>query len=82
MKKEDLIELSNEALINKAKGLKILIWAFIPVIAGLVFFTISDYMSTNEFDMPMLTITICTFGGIAVVYPELKMVNDELKKRE
>mgnify|MGYP005991289779 CR=1 FL=1 len=81
MEKEKLKEKSIEDLQKKAKGLKTLIGIFIPLIVALFFFVLRDYFKGEEMDWSILTIAICTLGGPASIYPQLKEVQDELKTR-
>ncbi|MEL7123229.1 MAG: hypothetical protein AAFO07_27520 [Bacteroidota bacterium] len=59
-----------------------MIGIFIPLIIGLFFFGIRNYLIKEEIDWPLLTIAICTLGGPATIYPELKEVRKELKSRQ
>jgi len=81
MAKTKLQDLSIEQLKEKEKGLKIFIGVFIPIILGLFFFVIRDYFKGEEVDSSGLTIAICALGGPAVLYPELKEVQKEIKTR-
>lgn len=76
-----LEDLSKEQLTNKEKSLKMFIGIFIPLIIGLFFFVFRDYFKGEEMDWSILTIAICTLGGPATLYPELKEVQKELKTR-
>lgn len=82
MAKEKLKEQSVEQLTAKAKSLKLFIGIFIPLILGLFFFIIREYVNGEELDWAMITIAICTLGGPATLYPELKEVQEELKARK
>lgn len=82
MAKEKLKEQSVEQLTAKAKSLKLFIGIFIPLILGLFFFIIREYVNGEELDWAMITIAICTLGGPATLYPELKEVQQELKTRK
>lgn len=81
MDKTKLKSLSIEELRKKEKSLKLLIGIFIPIILGLLFFVIRDYVIDEEFNWAILTIVICTIGGPVSVYPELKAVREELSLR-
>lgn len=81
MAKEKLEELSIEQLTAKAKSLKLFIGIFIPLIIGLFYFVIRNYLDGEELDWAMITIAICTLGGPATLYPELKEVRKEIKAR-
>ncbi|WP_424003560.1 hypothetical protein [Maribacter sp. IgM3_T14_3] len=81
MEKKELKDLSKEELKRKEKSLKSIIILCIPVIIGLFYFVLRDYFDGKEIDFAILTIAICTIGGPATVYPELKKVQDELKTR-
>lgn len=76
-----LEELSKEQLTNKEKSLKVFIGIFIPLIIGLFYFVLRDYFKGEEMDWSIITIAICTLGGPAALYPELKEVQKELKTR-
>lgn len=82
MGKENLKELSVEQLKKKEKGLKTIIGIFIPIIIGLFFFIIRDYLDGEDFDWSILTVGICTLGGPASLYPELKEVQKELSNSQ
>jgi hypothetical protein len=47
----------------------------------LFYFPIQDYLIGEKLDWSMITIAICTLGGPATFYPELKEVQNELKTR-
>ncbi len=76
-----LEDLTKEQLTNKEKSLKMFIGIFIPLIIGLFYFVLRDYFKGEEMDWSILTIAICTLGGPATLYPELKEVQKELKTR-
>ncbi|MEM8523477.1 MAG: hypothetical protein AAGG68_02480 [Bacteroidota bacterium] len=80
MKKEELKELSNEALQKKEKSTKTLIGIFIPIILVLLFFGVRDYLN-GEANTPVTIITICSIGGMVILFPELKSIREELKDR-
>lgn len=82
MAKEKLKEQSIDELKKKEKGLKTFIGIFIPLIIGLFFFVIRDYLQGEEMDWSILTIAICTLGGPATLYPQLKEVQNELMTRK
>lgn len=79
--KEKLKELSVEELKKKEKSHKMLIAVFIPLIIGLFYAVFRDYSNGEEIDWSILTIAICTLGGPATLYPELKEVQKEIKTR-
>ena len=81
MEKTKLKELTKEQLKGKEKSLKGFIIVFIPLIIGLFYFVFTDYLNEKEIDFSILTIAICTLGGPAVLYPELKEVRKELESR-
>ncbi len=81
MSKEKLKELPVELLKKKEKSLKMFIGIFIPLIIFLFFFVIRDYFNEEEIDWSMLTIAICTLGGPATLYPELKEMQKEIRTR-
>ncbi len=76
-----LEDLTKEQLTDKEKSLKMFIGIFIPLIIGLFYFVLRDYFKGEEMDWSILTIAICTLGGPATLYPELKEVQKELKTR-
>lgn len=81
MQEDKLKQLSKEKLVEKMKGTKFLIGLFIPIIILLAFFIIRDYIKTDEMDVPTLIITICSIGGMFTLFPELKKMKEELKRR-
>jgi hypothetical protein len=81
MAKIDYTALSKEELVEKEKNLKGLILVFIPIIIGLVYVVVQNYLSGEEMDWAMITIAICSLGGPATLYPQLKEVREELKRR-
>jgi len=81
MAKEKLEDLSIDQLKKKEKGLKGFILIFIPLIIALFYFIIRDYLNGEEVDWSTVTIGICTLGGPAALYPELKSIQNEIKKR-
>lgn len=81
MEKEKLKELSLDQLKKKEKSLKVFIGIFIPLIIGLFYAVIRYYVNGDEMDISILIIAICTLGGPAALYPELKEVKKELSTR-
>lgn len=81
MKKDKLKELSIEQLEKKEKNLKMFIGFFIPLIVLLFFFIIRDVVNGEKVDMSILTIAICTLGGPISLYPDLKQVQEEIRRR-
>ena len=81
MDKFKLKGLSVEDLKKKEKSHKTLIGVFIPLILALAFFAIREYVKEDNFDWASTTILICTIGGAASIYPELKAVQEELTRR-
>lgn len=81
MTKEKLKELSTEQLLKKEKSLKLFIGVFIPLIISLFYFVFRDYFNGEEIDWSILTIAICTLGGPATLYPELKEIQKEIRSR-
>lgn len=82
MKKTELKDLSVKQLKSKEKNLKLFILFFIPLIIGLFYYVFRDYFDGKEIDFSMLTIAICTLGGPATLYPELKKVQKELSSKK
>lgn len=81
MANENLKDLSVEELKKKEKGQKSMILIFIPIIVGLFYFIIRDYLNGEEADWALITIAICTLGGPATLYPQLKEIQKELNSR-
>ena len=81
MTNSKLEELTEKELKEKEKGLKVLMIVFIPLVLGIFYFVFKDYFNAKEMDFAMLTVAICTLGGPAVLYPQLKEVKRELKNR-
>lgn len=81
MSKEKLKKLPVELLQKKERSLKMFIGLFIPLIILLFFFVIRDYYNGEEIDWSILTIAICTLGGPATLYPELKEIQKEIRTR-
>jgi len=73
--------MSAEQLKAQEKSLKLFIGVFIPLIFFLFYFVLRDYFNGEELDWSILTIAICTLGGPAVLFPELREVQKELKAR-
>ncbi|MTB51154.1 hypothetical protein [Lewinella sp. W8] len=82
MKREDLASLSETELRQKEKSTKTFLAIFAILIAGLLFFQIRDYLMSGEVETSISIITLCTFGGMASVYPHLKMIREELQSRQ
>lgn len=76
-----LKHLSVAQLHKKKKNIRAAIMVFIPIIAGLLYFQIQGYLENNELDWAMIIIVICTLGGPATLYPELKKVEKEIEIR-
>ena len=81
MKKAELQKLTTEELQKKEKGIKTLIFLFIPIILALLYFGFRDYINGENVDMPISIIAICSIGGLVSLFPELKNVQKELKTR-
>jgi hypothetical protein len=81
MEKSKLKDLSKEQLKEKGKSLKLFIGVSIPLVIILFYFPIQDYLAGEELDWSMITISICTLGIPATLYPELKKLQDELRTR-
>ena len=81
MSKENIKESSTEQLKAKEKSMKVFIGIFIPLIIGLFYFVIRSYINDEEMDWSIVTIAICTLGGPAILYPELKEIQNELRLR-
>jgi len=69
MKQEELKGLSTKELKKKEKDAKILIGIFIPLIIGLFYFPIRDYLSRGELDHGGFIIVICSIGGLVSTIP-------------
>lgn len=81
MKKEEIKKITTESLKKKLKAHKTLT-ILLAVLTFLLFaFVLKGYYDGVEMDFALLTIAICTLGGFASVYPELKMLQTELKQR-
>jgi ABC-type lipoprotein release transport system permease subunit len=81
MGKENLENLSKEELLKKEKDTKTFMGLFVGLIIGLLFFNIRDYLGGKEVDGPISIITLCTMGGLASLYPGLKSIQSEIKRR-
>ena len=80
MKNEELTKLSNEELKKKEKNMKTLMGLFIPIILGLLYFGVRDYLD-DKINTPITIITICSIGGLTSLFPGLKRIQEELKSR-
>ncbi len=81
MKKEDLKKMTIEELKEKEKNTKVLIGIYVPIILGLGYFVFRDYTDGGEFETTGLIIWICALGGMASLFPNLKMIREELTNR-
>ena len=81
MGKSKWIELTSAELKSKEKNHKRLIIFFMPLIILLFSFILNDYLNGEEIDFAILTIAICSLGGPAALYQELKEVKKELKNK-
>ena len=81
MSPEKLKELTLEQLKKKEKSHKTLIGIFIPLIIALFFFVFRDYFKGEELDWSIMMIAICSLGGPASLYPELKQIQKEILSR-
>ena len=83
MKKEDLQKLTVEQLRAKEKSSKTLFIIFIPLVLGLFYFALRDFVSDGgEINIATFTIAICSLGGMASLFPDIKAIQQELKVRE
>ena len=73
MKNEELTKLSNEELKKKEKNMKTLMGLFIPIILGLLYFGVRDYLD-DKINTPITIITICSIGGLISLFPGLKRI--------
>lgn len=80
MKEEELKELTVEELKKKQKGIKTLMFLFIPVIIGLGYFSISDYLNGQQ-DMPVSIIAVCSIGGLFALFKPMRQIKAELESR-
>jgi len=82
MEKSEIKKLSTEKLQKERKNTKVLIFLFIPVILGLLYFVLTDYFAGGELDTTSLIIILCSIGGLVSVLPRFKSVQEELKERD
>lgn len=82
MNKEELNKTSTEALKKKLASTNALIGIFVPIILGLAYFLVRDYWRGEGVDMAILTIIICSIGGMVSLFPQRKAMKEELMKRE
>lgn len=80
MKKEDLVNLTKEELLEKQRTYKTLVWIFIPLILGLLYFEITGYQAGSIL-LPISIITICAIGGLVSILPDLKKLKEEINSR-
>ena len=81
MEKAKLNDLSATELKKKSNSLKGIIGLFVFLSFALFFFVTRDYLNGKELDMAIVIIAICTLGGVATVYSQLKEVQAERKRR-
>lgn len=81
MKKSELSNLSNEALIKKEKSTKALMALLIILSLALLGFAVYDYMRGNPVDNSTSIIILCTIGGFVSLFPELKKIKKEINNR-
>lgn len=81
MEKTKLQDLSAAELKKKSKNLKAFIGLMLLLGFFLLFYVIRAYLYGEEPDMALTTIAICTFGGAVSLYPQLKEVQEETKRR-
>lgn len=82
MKKEDLPPLSVAELQQKVTSTKTMIVILAVLFAVLLAFQIRDYLAEGTIDTPIAIITLCTFGGLASVFSNLKTIQEEIQGRE
>jgi len=80
MKRKEIAQLSNEALDQKLRTTKTMIWIFIPLILALLYFEITAYQNEGAVS-PMSIITLCTIGGLISLLPELNKLKEEKSNR-
>jgi len=80
MNNEKLENLSDKELKKKETNTKTLIGLFIPIILGLLYFGFREYQN-GEVDMPISIIAICSIGGLVSLLPNLKSIQEELKRK-
>ena len=81
MEKTKLKDLSAAELKTKSNSLKGIIGLFVFLCFALFFSVIRDYLAGKELNMAIVTIAICTLGGAATIYSQLKEVQAEKKRR-
>jgi len=81
MEKDKLKELTAAELQSKSRNLKGFIGLMLLLGFFLLFNVIRAYLNGEELDMAITIIAICTFGGAASLYPQLKEVQEEMKRR-
>lgn len=81
MKEEKLKELTTEQLNSREQSFKAIMIIFAVVIMGLIYFPVSDLLSGKEVELSTIVIIICSFGGLASLFPEFSAIRKEIAKR-
>jgi Asp/Glu/hydantoin racemase len=82
MKKEELKALSLEELEKKRKSSRTMIVILGVLGLALLLTQLREYLVDGTVETSILIITLCTFGGMASVYPGLKLIREEIQDRE
>lgn len=82
MTKEELKELTTDQLKSKAKGIKTLMFLFVPVILGLAYFFVKEMIESGDKDISVLVTIVCSVIGMLSLVPALRKIKEELGNRE
>lgn len=82
MEERGLKELTNEDLNKKEKSLKAILGILTVATTLLLVFTIVDSLDGGDFEMSLMIIAICSIGGGVSIYPQLKSIQQEKRRRD
>ncbi|MDR9416937.1 MAG: hypothetical protein RI564_11675 [Gracilimonas sp.] len=77
----DFKELSREELAKKIKSFKMLAGISAPIILGLIFFIVRDYLQGDGIDMALLTIVICSLSLPIIMFEKIKEMRKEMNRK-
>ena len=81
MKEDELLSLTDEDLKRRLNGRKTLMWVFVPIILGLVYFIVDGMVKGKDLDLPIVIIVITSIGGLVSLFPEYTAIQKEINRR-
>ena len=81
MDSEKLKYLTIEELQKQENNMKRIVWLFVPIIGGLLYFNLQEYQNGKDLINTMSIITICAIGGLVSLFPNMSSIRREIDQR-